>query len=103
MLYSRAGDVMGSRCALDSIVGCTIFAFVTAIAGHSGQNGWAATQQLQATASAYSTKPNANGFTPPVHLTTEEEHQREMDALHVASVRHGADGNADSPYAANYD
>ncbi|MEO8735461.1 MAG: acetylxylan esterase [Edaphobacter sp.] len=40
---------------------------------------------------------------PPVHLTSEQDHQRMMDMLHISSIRHGADSNAASPYAANYD
>ena len=41
---------------------------------------------------------------PPVHLTSEQDHQRTMDLLHITSIRHGADGNdPTSPYAANYD
>ncbi|MGA8037543.1 MAG: hypothetical protein WB985_16400 [Candidatus Acidiferrales bacterium] len=71
---------MISKCGLAPIIGCTIFAFVTGSAVPARQNS-----------------------APPVHLTNEQEHQREMEALHIASVRHGAEGNADSPYAANYD
>jgi len=41
--------------------------------------------------------------TPPVLHTAEEDHQRLMDELHITSLRHGADGDAKSPYAANYD
>ncbi len=40
---------------------------------------------------------------PPVQLTAEQDHQRLMDLLHITSIRHGADGNATSAYAANYD
>jgi hypothetical protein len=46
-------------------------------------------------------EPNAT--TPPVHLTAEQDHQRIMDLLHITSLRRGADGDAKSPYAANYD
>ena len=41
--------------------------------------------------------------TPPVHLTSEQDHQRMMDLLHIASLRRGADGGPKSPNAANYD
>src|SRR5271170_7839027 len=41
--------------------------------------------------------------TPPVQLTAEQDHQRMMDELHIASIRRGADGDPRSPYAANYD
>ncbi|HEY1262755.1 MAG TPA: acetylxylan esterase [Terriglobales bacterium] len=40
---------------------------------------------------------------PPVHLTAEQDHQRMMDLLHIASLRRGADGDPKSPHAANYD
>ena len=40
---------------------------------------------------------------PPVHLTSEQDHQRLMDLLHIPSLRRGADGDPKSPYAANYD
>jgi (4-O-methyl)-D-glucuronate---lignin esterase len=38
-----------------------------------------------------------------VHLTAEQDHQWIMDLLHITSLRRGADGDAKSPYAANYD
>lgn len=40
---------------------------------------------------------------PAAPLTAEQDHQRMMDSLHIASIRHGVDGNATSPNAANYD
>ena len=40
---------------------------------------------------------------PPVQLTAEQDHQRMMDELHITSIRHGADSDPKSPYAANYD
>ena len=39
----------------------------------------------------------------PVHLTAEEDHQRLMDLLGMKELRRGADSNAKSPHAANYD
>jgi hypothetical protein len=39
----------------------------------------------------------------PVPLTSEEDHQRMMNLLHITSLRHGADGDPKSPNAANYD
>jgi hypothetical protein len=41
--------------------------------------------------------------TPPAQLTAEQDHQRLMDALHITLIRHGADSDPNSPYAANYD
>ena len=30
---------------------------------------------------------------PPVHLTSEQDHQRTMDLLHISSLRRGVDGS----------
>src|SRR5579864_2352308 len=40
---------------------------------------------------------------PPVQLTSEQDHQRIMDLLHITALRRGADGDPRSPHAANYD
>ncbi len=40
---------------------------------------------------------------PPVQLIAEQDHQRLMDALHITSIRHGADNDPKSPNYANYD
>ncbi|HEY1676500.1 MAG TPA: acetylxylan esterase [Candidatus Sulfotelmatobacter sp.] len=37
------------------------------------------------------------------HLTSEQDHQRMMDLLHITSIRRGADGDPKSSNAANYD
>ena len=66
-------------------------AMLTLVA-HSPSRG--ADQEAPATAS---TQP------PPVQLTAEQDHQRMMDLLHITSIRRGADGDPNSPYAANYD
>src|SRR5512142_2453830 len=41
--------------------------------------------------------------TPSAQLTSEQDHQRMMDLLHITSLRRGADGDPKSPNAANYD
>jgi (4-O-methyl)-D-glucuronate---lignin esterase len=41
--------------------------------------------------------------TSPVHLTSEQDHQRMMDLLHISSLRRGPDGDPKSPNAANFD
>jgi hypothetical protein len=46
---------------------------------------------------------NGSSLPPPVHLTSEQDHQRMMDLLHITSLRRGADGDPSSPHAANYD
>ena len=45
----------------------------------------------------------ANTPPAPVQLTAEQDHQRLMDLLHIAAIRRGADGDPNSPNAANYD
>ncbi len=41
---------------------------------------------------------------PPAQLTSEQDHQRTMNLLHITSLRQGADGgNPHAPNAANYD
>ncbi len=40
---------------------------------------------------------------PVVHLTAEQDHQRTLDLLHIASLRRGPDGDPKSPNAANFD
>jgi peptidoglycan/xylan/chitin deacetylase (PgdA/CDA1 family) len=43
------------------------------------------------------------GLRPPTHLTAEQDHQRTLDLLHIASLRRGPDGDPKSPNAANFD
>jgi peptidoglycan/xylan/chitin deacetylase (PgdA/CDA1 family) len=45
----------------------------------------------------------ADHLTPPAHLTSEQDHQRIMDLLHITSLRRGPDGDPKSPRAANFD
>ena len=40
---------------------------------------------------------------PPVQMTAEQDHQRTLDLLHIASIRRGADGSATAAFPANYD
>jgi len=41
--------------------------------------------------------------TAPVHLSSEEDHNRLLALLHIASLRSGPDGDPNSPRAANFD
>jgi len=53
-----------------------------------------------------STQPKAEekrDVPPPAHLTSEQDHQRLMDLLHITSLRRGADGDPKSEHAANYE
>jgi len=58
--------------------------------------------QLAAQGTAAAPAP-PDTFPPVVHLTSDQDHQRMMDILHITTLRHGADGDPKSPYAANYD
>src|ERR1700759_3487393 len=78
------------------VVGCAVGAMVAAMSVAGGARG-------QQAATPSSQAPAAAGAGQPEHLKSEEEHQREMDALHVTAVGPGADGNPDSPRAANFD
>jgi hypothetical protein len=40
---------------------------------------------------------------PHAHLTSEQDHQRTLDLLHISSLRRGPDGDPKSPNAANFD
>jgi hypothetical protein len=40
---------------------------------------------------------------PPVELTSEQDHQRTIDLLHIAELRRGPDGDPTSAHAANFD
>ncbi len=43
------------------------------------------------------------GQLPPVHLTSEQDHQRTLELLHIASLRSGPDGDPTTRNAANFD
>jgi hypothetical protein len=45
----------------------------------------------------------ATAAAPPVHLTSEQDHQRVMGLLHISALRRGPDGDPKSPNAANID
>jgi hypothetical protein len=48
--------------------------------------------------------PAARGADASAATTSEQDHQRMMDLLHITSIRRGSDGNhPDAPNAANYD
>lgn len=47
--------------------------------------------------------PQPSSTPPPAHLTAEQDHQRLMDLLHIASLRPGPSGNPKAPNAANVD
>ena len=49
------------------------------------------------------TPATANTPPAPVQLTAEQDHQRIMDLLRIKAIRRGADGDPNSPNAANYD
>jgi len=45
----------------------------------------------------------ATALPPSAHLTSEQDHQRLMELLHIAELRRGPDGDPKSPNAANVD
>ena len=47
--------------------------------------------------------PVPDNLPPVVHLTSEQDHQRTIDLLHITSLRRGPDGDPKSPNAANID
>jgi hypothetical protein len=44
-----------------------------------------------------------NTAPPPVHLTSEQDHQRTIDQLQITSLRRGVDNDPKSQYPVNYD
>jgi hypothetical protein len=46
---------------------------------------------------------SAGTLAPPVHLTSEQDHRRILDLLHISSLRQGPGGDPKSPDAANFD
>ena len=48
-------------------------------------------------------QPPASSLPPPVHLTTDQDHQRTMDLLHITALRRGPSGDPKSPDSANFD
>jgi hypothetical protein len=59
--------------------------------------------QPQASAPPAAAQAAGSTLPPPVHLTSEQEHQREMDLLHITSLRRGADGSPTGAHPANMD
>ena len=53
---------------------------------------------------SYHRSASERSLPPPAEMTAQEDHQRMMNLLHIASLRRGADGmNRQSPFYANYD
>lgn len=46
---------------------------------------------------------SAGTLPPAAHLTSEQDHQRIMEMLHIKELRRGPDGDPKSPNAANFD
>jgi hypothetical protein len=51
----------------------------------------------------FSTVAVSQSATPPAHLTSEQDHQRLMDLLHITELRRGPNGDPKAPDAANFD
>jgi hypothetical protein len=56
-----------------------------------------------APANAQTATTGASALPPPVHLNSEQDHQRTMDLLHIQSLRPGPSGDPTAPNAANFD
>ena len=56
-----------------------------------------------APAAAGQIPPPETTISPPLHLTSEQDHERIMDLLHITTLRRGPDGDPKSPNAANFD
>ncbi len=52
---------------------------------------------------ALASNAGAASLPPPVTLTSEQDHQRTMQLLHITELRRGPDGDPTSPHAANFD
>jgi hypothetical protein len=52
---------------------------------------------------AFAQEPKPAASSAPVHLTSEQDHQRLMDLLGIRELRRGPDGDPKSPNAANVD
>ncbi|MGA2299559.1 MAG: acetylxylan esterase [Candidatus Acidiferrum sp.] len=70
------------------LLGLALVALCVHAAGRGGEQG----------APAIADNPPA-----PVQLTAAQDHQRIMNLLHITAIRRGADGDPNSPNAANYD
>src|SRR5208337_5072514 len=70
------------------LLGFGLVAFCVHAAGRGGGQG----------APAATNDPAAQ-----MQLAAEQDHQRIMDLLHITAIRRGADGDPNSPNAANYD
>ena len=62
---------------------------------------WLILSAIWTLAQVQQTKPGAS--VAPAHLTSEQDHQRIMELLHITSLRRGPDGDPKSPNAANVD
>jgi hypothetical protein len=54
-------------------------------------------------ATAQTATTGASTLPPPVHLTSEQDHKRTMDLLHIQSLRAGPSGDPTAPNSANFD
>jgi hypothetical protein len=74
------------------------FTLVLTLAEGRAQNSPASTPPPQP-----ATRPAPTPEQLAIQVASEKEHQREMDALGITELRSGAEGDANSPHAANYD
>jgi len=95
MRFSMSRSRLNSRCGLVVLVSLV-----------SGVSGRLTAQTAPAPPPATQAAPARPAPSPEqlaVQAASEKEHQRELDLLGIKELRHGASGDATSPYAANYD
>ena len=100
-----AQDMISSNSISRFVVSLGLSAMLLAFLALSGAIQLAAQTAPAAPPSAPATPPR---FTPTpeqlaIQAASEKDHQRTMDLLGIKELRRGADGDAKSPYAANYD
>jgi hypothetical protein len=86
---------------IQSLLGSMLVALTCVAVAIGAQTG--AQQQAGAQQSGSSQSQAASTLPPPVQLTAEQEHQREMDLLHITALRRGADGSPTGAHPANMD
>jgi hypothetical protein len=79
------------------------FIFVLCVAASNAALSSAGQNASPASAPAAATRPAPTPEELAIQAASEKDHQRVMDELGIKQLRHGADGDPKSPYAANYD
>src|ERR1700691_3707383 len=94
-------EVLDKKCAKGGIAWVSLWSILAASAlALSGLMGLVAARGANPQAAQAATTQ----YPPVVHLTSEQDHQRTMDLLHMTTIRQGRNGtNPADPNYANYD